>query len=214
MITQDDYERRIGKLEDDLKEREARIAELTKERDEALVLVSEKRETIQACSEQIERWKEAFAMEQDERGIWIWGDNEPLIQRYEELHTQYMKLLADWNKFVGEYNAIVAPTRRNFGRPLAASPAQQADVLKRRNAGQSLRFIEDATGLSFQTVRTIIDKADGVDRATMARLAKIAPNKMEEARNRARRRTRDSLPRSVTALGKKCRMLDKAAKGI
>jgi len=34
----------------------------------------------------------------------------------------HRKLIADWNKFVGQYNVTVAP--KNAGRPLAASGAQ------------------------------------------------------------------------------------------
>lgn len=40
---------------------------------------------------------------------------------YDQLFDEYKKLCADWNKFVGEYNAVVVPRERNFGRPLAAS---------------------------------------------------------------------------------------------
>ena len=39
-----------------------------------------------------------------------------------------------WNRFVPDYNAIVAP--RNVGRPLAASEAQVATVLKLHKAGK------------------------------------------------------------------------------
>jgi hypothetical protein len=35
--------------------------------------------------------------------------------------TSFLMSTRNWNKFVGEYNAVVVPRERNFGRPLAAS---------------------------------------------------------------------------------------------
>jgi hypothetical protein len=64
---------------------------------------------------------------------------------------------ARWNKLVPEYNAVVAP--RDIGRPVAASDAQQTEVMVLHKAGKSLRWIAGATGLGLRTVRTIVDKA-------------------------------------------------------
>ena len=50
------------------------------------------------------------------------------------------------------------------------------------------------TGLSLRTVRTIIEKADGADRSTLARLQRIVPDQLQEAYERGRRRTREALP--------------------
>lgn len=158
----------------------------------------------------IDSWIEAFGMVMDDKGVWRCSD---WMWEQEEYRDKYWKLRQDWNKFVGEYNATVAPLKRNFGRPLAASEAQKADVLKRRRAGQSLRSIADATGLSFQTVRTITGKATGTDRATLARLKKIAPDKLAEARERANRRTRDALPGRINAMVKRGDALRKKLKG-
>lgn len=71
-----------------------------------------------------------------------------------------------------------------------------------------------ATGLGFQTVRTIIDGADGVDHATLGRLRRIAPDKHAEARARSRKRLRDALPNRITETLKEGEMLAKAAKGV
>jgi hypothetical protein len=84
-------------------------------------------------------------------------------------------------------------------------------VLKRHKAGQSLRSIAEDTNLGLRTVRTIIDKADGVDRATLARLQRIAPNKLAEARERMHRRARALIPRRVTELQKRGAKLRKKA---
>jgi hypothetical protein len=51
--------------------------------------------------------------------------------------------------------ATVRP--RNVGRPLAASEAQCATVLKLHKAGTSLRAIAEETSLGLRTVRTIVD---------------------------------------------------------
>jgi len=73
----------------------------------------------------------------------------------DDLWNVYEDLRNRWNQFVGEYNAVVAPRRRNFGRPAASSLSQQADVRKRRQEGQSLRAIAEDMNLSIlRTVRT------------------------------------------------------------
>jgi hypothetical protein len=85
---------------------------------------------------------------------------------------------------------------------------------RRRKAGQSLRDIADETRLGFQTVRTVVDKAASVDRATLARIQRIAPDMLAEAGERSRKRTRDALPRRINAALKDCAELRKRAKGI
>lgn len=207
-----DHEQRIGELEDALKQRDARIVELTAERDAERVILAAMREHVEDTGAMIDNWIEAFRMEQNDKGELSF--HVSLVQRYDELREKHLALIRDWNKIVPRYNEAVAPTIRNFGRPLAASPAQQEEVLKRRKAGQSLRFIVEATGLTLRTVRTIIDKADGVDRATLARLKRIAPDKLAEAEERARKRLRDMLPRRITASLKQGARLLKAAKGL
>jgi hypothetical protein len=61
---------------------------------------------------------------------------------------------------------------------------------------------------AFDTVRTIIDKAAGVDRATLARLERIAPNVLAEAEGRY------VLPRRITEMHKSGVKLIKRAKGL
>ena len=178
---------RIAELEDTLKQRDRRIVELTAERDEERELAAEMREYAEDAHAMIERWIEAFDMEMNDDGVWEWG-TETFIDRYHTLMDRYLDLSKRWNKIIPYYNAVVAPRLRNLGRPLAASLAQKADVLKRRKAGQSLRGIADETFLSLRTVRTIVDKANGVDRATLARLQRIMPDRLErlaQARERA-----------------------------
>ena len=59
----------------------------------------------------------------------------------------------------------------------------------------------------------IIDTRDGVDRATAIRLARIAPDRLDEARKRARRKRREALPARINALAKQERELQKKLKG-
>lgn len=72
---------------------------------------------------------------------------------------------------------------------------------RRRKAGQSLRDIADETRLGFQTVRTVVDKAASVDRATLARIQRIAPDMLAEAGERSRKRTRDALRKRAKGIG-------------
>ena len=207
-----DYEQKIAELEDTIKLRDARIKELIEERDAERALVTEAREHVEGANSMIDQWVEAFDMEPDDTGTWHWQSK--LMAAYDELRPRHLDLRSDWNKFVPKYNAVVAPRLRNFGRPLGASPAQRDNVLKRRKDGQPLRLIADETGLSLRTVRTIVEKANGTDRSAIARLQRIAPDKLAEAGERARKRTRDALPRNITKTRKGGEALSKKLRGI
>jgi hypothetical protein len=158
-----------------------------------------------------EQWIEAFKMELNDKDEWSWSK---FVDDHHEQAERYEALRLKWNKFVGEYNGVVAPRHRNFGRPLAASDSQRADVRKRRKAGQSLREIAEDTNLGLRTVRTIVDKADGLDRGAVARLERIAPDRLAEARERRLRRLRVSLPRRINDDIKRGAELRKQAKGL
>jgi hypothetical protein len=201
---------RVAALEDELRQRDARIRELRANLDKAEQLVSEMREQVEDSNTLIESWIEAFDMMLDEHtGKWRF---KPWIDTADAYHDKYVALLRDWNRFVGQYNAIVQP--RNVGRPLAASDAQVAQVLKLRQRGLSLRGIADETNLGLPTVRTIVDRRDGRDRTTVKHLARIDPDRKLEASWQARRRTRKSLPKRIDETLAKGRELIKAAKGL
>jgi hypothetical protein len=53
---------------------------------------------------------------------------------------------------VSDFNSVVAP--RNVGRPLEASEAQRAQVLKLRKGSMLLRAIAEEVSLGLQTVRS------------------------------------------------------------
>jgi hypothetical protein len=207
-----DQNERIGELEDEIRFLQAHIEDLGRQRENDRSLIAEMAEHVQEADEMIERWVDAFDMERDNNGVWRWPDD--IWTRYSALHGEHIDLVLEWNRIVKEYNAVVASKKRNFGRPLAASPAQQQSVLAKHNTGQSLRAIAADTGLGLQTVRTIIDKADGVDRATRVRLEKIAPDKLAEADERRRRKIRNTLPKQITAQLKEGKALLKRAKGL
>ena len=76
-------------------------------------------------------------------------------------------------------------------------------MLKLHKAGQSLRSIAEDMNLSVRTVRTIVDKKDGVDRSRVARIKLVEPQ----------RKVRATLPRRVSASKEKMAKLIKEAKG-
>ena len=138
--------KRIAELESELKRRDDKIKELTTERDEAHKLVDQMRENTERHNETIDQWIEVFGMLQNDKGIWIFDPEQTeLWERYDAMLADNRRLIRQWNKFVAEYNAAVRPRER--GRPLAASEAQCADVIKRRKSGEPLRKIAYATGL-------------------------------------------------------------------
>jgi hypothetical protein len=206
----DKRDRRIGELEDALKERDRRIEELREERDKQAELITRMRAQLEECGAQIERWKEAFNMVPNDQGVWEWGDD--LIEDRDKWFTKFQEVRALWNKNVADFNAKVAP--RGMGRPLAAGKGQRDRILAYRRAGKSLRWIAEEMNLGLQTVRTVIDKRDGVDRATLARLQRIAPDKFAEARTRRSIKEIAALPKRINANLKRNAELLKEAKGL
>jgi hypothetical protein len=132
------------------------------------------------------------------------------MQDRDELHEKYESLSKRSDRFVGEYNAIIAP--KNIGRPVAASAAQIANVHKLRKGGMSLHNITDEVNLGLQTIRTITEKAAGSDRASMKRLERIDPAKVKAWRGR--KRSRDGLPKKIEKFLEDADKLIKDAKGL
>lgn len=204
-----DTEQRIAELEDAVKEKDRRIHDLKTDLDKANDLVERMREHVQDCEEAIEAWKEAFDMMMDADGEWTWA---PWLSKMEEWHARYAELVRQWNRFVPEFNAAVR--RQPVGRPLLASEAQQATVLKMRKAGASLRGIAEETNLGLSTVRTIIDRQDYRDRASVRHLERIRRDMGEERTWQSRKRVRDGLPRRINAVQQQSAELLKEAKGL
>ena len=82
----------------------------------------------------------------NDNGQWTW---EPFWKENWELVDEYNDLVKRWNRAVPISNA----GSQDVGRPLAASDARIAVVLRLHKAGKSLRGIADETSLSLRTVR-------------------------------------------------------------
>jgi transposase len=128
------------------------------------------------------------------------------------LREEYNALVARFNRMVPKYNAVVAP--RGMGRPLAASDQQRAMVMRLHKAGTSLRGIAAQTGLGIRTVRTITEGSTGADRTSLKSEAS-RQRELHKARMtsyRARKRTRDALPKRINELLKNGPALMKRAR--
>jgi hypothetical protein len=200
----------IGALQDELKARDKRIEELRGEIDELRDLLKRMEEQIDDGHSVIDSWIEAFGMQLNEHGAYTFA---PWVNHALEFRDDYRALQQKWNRFVGEYNAVVVPRQRNVGRPLAASDAQQDQVLKLRKAGQSLRNIADETGLGLRTVCTIVDKGVGADRTSVKHLQRIDPDRAAILRERSMARAIKALPRQINVTLEAGRDLLKEAKG-
>ena len=210
MESQEDQTKHIGRLEDELKIAERRIAELKTEGDEVRDLAARMHEHVEDADAVIQSWIEGFRMQLNDAGEWEWCDE--LVEMYDGLMVKYSDLLKRWNRFVPNYNAIVAP--KDVGRPLGATNAQSAQVRKLHRGRMSLRTIADETSLSLQTVRTILGRDAETDRTSIKRLERIDPDRAEVAAWKARKRTRDALPRRIGETLKEGADLIKAAKGL
>jgi hypothetical protein len=198
-----------AELEDDLKQRDRRIGDLKRELDEARDLIRRQDEQLQDVDGLIESWKEAFSMTLNDAGLWDCAD---FFKEADAYHDKYRALLKDWNKLVPEYNATVL--KRNVGRPLRASDEQIKAVRKLRKQGMSLRAIADEIKLGLQTVCTILNRDDGVDRTTMKHLQRVAPDMAAERQWLIKQRMREALPKRIAATEKANAELRHEAKGL
>jgi hypothetical protein len=202
--------KRIGELQDELKAKDRRIEELRQEIDEERDLVRRLREHAEDYNNNIEAWCEAFGMEMTEDGSWTW---KPFWKEHNELIDNYNDLVRNWNKYLPR----IRGEPRNVGRPLGASEAQVAEVLRLHKRRRSLRGIVDDTSLGFQTVRTIIATRAGTDRTTKKhrqRLERIEIDRQQLARWKRQRRTGNALPRQAKRVIEEGRALIKEAKGL
>src|SRR4051812_17825395 len=206
---------RTAELEIALRIRDAKIKELTEERNEALELENKMREHSQDVNGIIDQWIDVFQMERDGGGNWLFDSSQSeLWEKHTDLWKKHEELVRKWNKLVVRWNAIASP--QGIGRPIAASAAQEAAVLKQRKTGASLRAIATATSLSLRTVRTIVDKANGTGRASnrSRELRRREFDRLRAAAYRARKKARDSLPKQIGELQRAGEALVKAAKGL
>jgi hypothetical protein len=187
--------RTVGELEEELKARDRRIEELRTEIDELRDLVTRLREQEEDADNLLESWIGAFNMVMNEDGKYSWS---PFVEQYDKLVDKYADLVRRWNKYITIFNA----QNRNVGRPLAASEAQVEEVRRLRREGRSLRGIADDTSLGFPTVRTIVGQMYGDDRTTQKhrdRLERIEIDREQRTQWKAKRHSRDALPRRIQA---------------
>jgi hypothetical protein len=98
-----------------------------------------------------------------------------------------------------------------IGRPIAASEAQKAEIVKHHKRGRSSRWIAEEMSLSRRTVTTIIGKLDGSDRTTNLHRKRLGLEpKIKDWRPAAMGR----LPKQATKHLEKGRDLIKEAKGL
>jgi hypothetical protein len=199
--------RDVEQLEAELRLCKERLAELRAEHDKALALNTEMREHLEDVAAHRESWVEALRLVLNADGKYVRDEEADVMVWYAELLQKHNDLVAKWNKFVPRYNSTVSPRPR--GRPLDASEAQVADVLKRHKAGESLRKIAGATALSFSTVRTIVA---GKDRSRELRRREFDKHRAREFR--ARKRLHDNEPKQMTEERETSERLIKAAKGL
>jgi hypothetical protein len=176
-------------------------------------LVTDMREHVEDANAMMERWIEVFDMKEDDAGKLIWDPSQSKIwDAYAAILAKHNRLVRDWNKFVGEYNATVSP--RNFGRPLQASPSQVQDVRRLRKDGKSLRGIVKETSLSLRTVRKILDQGSDRERTRANVLRRETFDRMAAADFSAKRSGRDYLEKRINRTLKEGTEFVKAAKGL
>jgi hypothetical protein len=203
----DTPELRIADLEREVKLRDKRIAELKADLDEQRALTHAMEEHITESAEELERFMDTFGLVRNENGKWSNGEfiekHNALIDRLNDLRDRYNKLVRRFNAHIATVNPV--------GRPIAASDAQQEQIIRHHKVGKSSRWIAEEMTLSRRTVTTIIGKLDGTDRTTNAHRLRLGLEpKCKDGRPVAMAR----FPRQATKHLEKGRELLKEAKGL
>jgi hypothetical protein len=146
-------------------------------------------------------------MRQNEQGKWNYDEWVETCIAARNAHNDIVK---KWNRHVALFNNTIV--RRNVGRPIAASEAQQAQIIKHHKAGKSERWIAEEMTLSRRTVTTVINKKRGTDRTTVKHLQRIDPGRFKS--EPWRERTRANLPKRIGETLERGAELVKAAKGL
>ena len=206
----DDHEQRIADFEIELKARDRRIEELKRELDQSRDLVRRMEEHVEDRLGLFDVWIEAFGMTMTDNGTWTWRS---FIEDYDKLGDDYCKLARDYNKLI----PLIWP--QPIGKPPGADEAQRARIIRLREGGRSLRGIAADMKLGLQVVRTVLGQYSqgedrGKDRTTRKHMQRIGFDRAAETSRKARKRTRDALPRRVNALFKDKAELLKEAKGL
>ena len=200
-------EQRIADLERELRLRDERIGELKDEIDESRELVREMEEHVQEHDEDLKMFITPFGLTLNDDGQWSNGE---YVKTTLGIMDDHSDLVRRYNKLVRDFNQYAVPPKP-VGRPLAASEAQQAQVIKHHKAGKSARWIAEEMTLSRRTVTTVIDKLDGSDRNTQKRRRQLG---LEPKRKDWRPAAMARLPKRATAHFEKGRELLKEAKGL
>src|SRR4051812_12658637 len=122
----DTFALRIADLERELRQRDERIRALKDEVDSSRDLVRQFEERAKEHDEYLEHFVSVFGMQVNAEGFWQWGE---LIENYNGLIDRNHELRDKFNRLVTAYNRFAVPPQP-IGRPLAASEAQRAQVLR------------------------------------------------------------------------------------
>ena len=135
------------------------IEKLRRDIDAQRDMIRRMEDEIEDGNRLIEQWCETFEMQMTDDGAWTW---QPWWDEHNELVDNYNDLVRRWNRHLPLINGRTQPV----GRPLLASEAQVAEVLKLHKRGRSLRGIAEDLTIGLNTVRTIIAKGNATDRTT------------------------------------------------
>ena len=205
MNEQTEHTQKIADLERELQFRDRRINELKNEIDGLRQEVREMEDWVTERDAYLEQFITTFGLELDGDGSYRNGD---FIQGHQRLADKYNDLVGRHNKLIRRFNANIASVQ-SVGRPLAASEAQQFQILKLHNTGKSSRWIAEELTLSRRAVTTVIDKDEGTDRTTTQRRLRLG---LEPKRKDWRQAAIASLPRQATKLRKDAKKLLKEAR--
>jgi len=107
------------------------IEKLRRDIDAQRDMIRRMEDEIEDGNRLIEQWCETFEMQMTDDGAWTW---QPWWDEHNELVDNYNDLVRRWNRHLPLINGRTQPV----GRPLLASEAQVAEVLKLHKRGRSL----------------------------------------------------------------------------
>jgi hypothetical protein len=206
----DDKDAYIAELLAEIKSRDRRMDELRREINDQNALITELREEMEDLRDTLARFRDTFDLVPGVEPDTV--TNGPMVDRLNEAQAETYRL-------AGKYNDLLRFTRTRvwpqpMGRPLAASKAQRQRILAHHEAGRSIRWIAEEMNLGVRTVRTVIDKKDGVDRTTLDRWQRISPDMRQERDRRRREKDVRAMRQRIPSLLESSAELIKQAKGL
>jgi len=205
----------IARLNNELAEVRKELKKARKAEQDALAKVTRlmadyRRDLERERAESVADLRELMEEEREARLEWheryTSGRDDELARISEELGHDLSDRATLLDTIAKLQERVARLTPKEAGRRRAATPAQEREILKRRDKGDSLRAIAAAVGLGLRSVRTVVEERDTRRTLTARENAKLRARRYRAAKavteaTAAERKAWDRYRAAQTAVG-------------